>query len=113
MLADEEIRQTLAELKRVYQLNVGLLENLSATVMWIAQYSQETGTPVPNTEPLFRLMREAARLGEEIGLPLFPQHSFIKPLKRDVTKSYQNPRTFPAYFSVESLIRGFGHLNHI
>ena len=86
MLADE-IEQTLDELKRVYRLNVELLENLDATVMWFAQYSEKTGAAIPNAETLWRLMREAVRLGEEIGFPPAPQHSFIKPLRRTEDRS--------------------------
>jgi len=89
MLSDE-VEQTLDELRRVYELNVELLENLRASVMWIAQYLQETGTPVPRLDTLQQLMREASRLADEIGSPLVPRHTFIKPLKRDVTKSKQN-----------------------
>jgi len=77
MLADE-IEQALDEVKRVYQLNVELLENLHATVMWFA----ESGIRIANAETLWRLMREAVRLGEEIGTPLTPCHHFIKPLRR-------------------------------
>jgi hypothetical protein len=80
-LADE-IERTLDDLKRVYQLNVELLENLHATAMWFAEYSEKTGIPIANAETLWRLMREAVRLGEEIGTPLTPSHYFIKPLKR-------------------------------
>jgi len=81
MLADE-IEQTLDEVKRVYQLNVELLENLYATVMWFAEYSEKTGIPIANAETLWRLVREAVRLGEEIGTPLTLGHHFIRPLKR-------------------------------
>lgn len=72
----------LQELKRVYALNVELLENLRATIFWIHDYSQKTGTRIPNIETLSRLMRETTRLGEEVGSPLVPCHRFIKPLER-------------------------------
>jgi hypothetical protein len=81
MLADE-IEQTLDDLRRVYQLNMELLENLHATAMWFGEYSEKTGISIANAETLWRLMREAVRLGEEIGTPLTPSHHFIKPLKR-------------------------------
>lgn len=86
-------QHTLQELKRVYALNVELLENLRATIMWIHDYSQKSGTCIPNMDSLSRLMRETTRLGEEIDSPLVPCHQFIKPLKliQPVTEDRSSP----------------------
>lgn len=87
-----EIEQTLDELRRVYRLNLELLENLRATIMWIGHYSQKTGHAIPDLETLSRLMREATRLAEEIDSPLVPNHYFIKPPQRTQLETDRSPR---------------------
>jgi len=85
------VESLFEELERVYELNIRLVENMQATLMWIVEYSKETGIEIPKLDTLARLVREADRLTQAIKNPLVPEHRFIKPLKDDVTESEQNP----------------------
>jgi hypothetical protein len=78
---EAELTSLYEEAKRVCELNLRLMDTLQATVTWIIQYAEATGTIVPRIGALHRLMREAARLADEIDLPLVPRHDFVKSLK--------------------------------
>ena len=57
------------EVERLRELNTLLLDNLHTTVVWIAQYSQRTGTKIPNLDNLLRLMKEGMKLLNEMVAP--------------------------------------------
>ena len=61
--------QRYDEVDRLRELNALLLDNLQATVMWIAQFSERTGTKVPNLDSLIRLMKEGRKILNEMVTP--------------------------------------------
>jgi hypothetical protein len=77
-----EAQVLLERVKVVHDLNMSLLDNLQAILMWIIQYAQETGTSIPRMDTLYRLMRETQRIGQEMESPLVPEHHFFEPLDK-------------------------------
>jgi hypothetical protein len=57
-----EIIDTLTELKRMHQLNLELLEQLSVSCSWLMEHS----VPIPNAETICSLLRKATILLSEI-----------------------------------------------
>ena len=94
MSSDEprKVSVSLKELQRLYDLNMRLLDNLQATIMWLLQHVDKTGTSIPNVDALRRLMREACSLVTEMDSPLVPQHHFTSTLDRMTDSNPRRPR---------------------
>jgi hypothetical protein len=57
-----EIIDTLTELKRMHQLNLELLEQLSVSCSWLMEHN----VPIPNAETICSLLKKATILLSEI-----------------------------------------------
>ena len=71
-----EVIETLSELKRLHQLNIELLEQLSVSCSWL----MEQRIPIPNAEKIVSLLSKAQSLIREIQSeePKVLQYSVIR-----------------------------------
>lgn len=80
-----EIIETLSELRRMHQLNIELLEQLSVSCSWL----MEQHIPIPNAEKIASLLNKAQSLIREIQ----SDEPKILQYKKLADEKKQQPRT--------------------
>jgi len=71
--------ESVAEVLRLKQLNMELLETLEETMLWFKDYHEKTGIPIPHVDRFVSLASKMNRLIDEINSTPSVQHLFQTP----------------------------------